>query len=105
MATTLLFMTMLHLLLLLTPPVFVTNPLNTMSRVAVATRPLESKSHQDYVQAFKPNRGDGQRGFGSGEVESCLPKGLRHSSAPSRYTNYHTFGSTVCSTGKHNTSP
>ncbi|KAA0035234.1 hypothetical protein E5676_scaffold173G00130 [Cucumis melo var. makuwa] len=30
--------------------------------------------------------------FGGNEVKSCLPKGFRRSSAPSRFVNYHTSG-------------
>ncbi|KAJ4829679.1 hypothetical protein Tsubulata_007474 [Turnera subulata] len=31
--------------------------------------------------------------FGSRGVKSCLPKGFRHSSAPSRFVNYQPLGS------------
>ncbi|KAK8485859.1 hypothetical protein V6N13_144467 [Hibiscus sabdariffa] len=34
------------------------------------------------------------------EVKGCLPKGFRHSSAPSRYVNYQTLGSS-CATKPH----
>ncbi|KAH7853984.1 hypothetical protein Vadar_008832 [Vaccinium darrowii] len=89
----LLLMAILHLLLLLTPPT------TTITGVATATRLLGSKP-EDYV-AFKPIGSPGQpEYFGSGSnIKSCLPKGFRHSSAPSRYINYHTYGSTLCSSG------
>ncbi|KAK8641577.1 hypothetical protein V6N13_010973 [Hibiscus sabdariffa] len=34
------------------------------------------------------------------QVKACMPKGLRHSSAPSRYVNYQTLGSS-CATKPH----
>ncbi|GMI92048.1 hypothetical protein HRI_002874100 [Hibiscus trionum] len=34
------------------------------------------------------------------EVKGCMPKGFRHSSAPSRYVNYQTLGSS-CATKPH----
>ncbi|KAL4333631.1 hypothetical protein GQ457_07G033810 [Hibiscus cannabinus] len=34
------------------------------------------------------------------QVKGCMPKGLRHSSAPSRYVNYQTLGSS-CATKPH----
>ncbi|KAE9465297.1 hypothetical protein RHGRI_007739 [Rhododendron griersonianum] len=93
--TLLLFKAILHLLLLL----LLTPPPTTISRFVTATRPLVSNP-QDYA-AFKPVGGRGQHDyFGSGsDVKSCLPKGFRHSSAPSRYINYHTFSSNLCSSG------
>ncbi|EXC32914.1 hypothetical protein L484_013029 [Morus notabilis] len=53
----------------------------------------------DYV-SFKPTEGiAGQHGLGSRPaVENCLPKGLPRTSAPSRYINSQTLGSTLCST-------
>ncbi|CAN0916444.1 hypothetical protein LINGRAHAP2_LOCUS29710 [Linum grandiflorum] len=33
--------------------------------------------------------------FGRKEVKNCLPKGFRHTSAPSRYVNYQPLGSCV----------
>ncbi|CAN1833137.1 hypothetical protein LINPERHAP1_LOCUS33709 [Linum perenne] len=37
---------------------------------------------------------DQHRGvFGRKEVKNCLPKGFRHTSAPSRYVNYQPLGS------------
>ncbi|GMP69145.1 hypothetical protein CsSME_00028517 [Camellia sinensis var. sinensis] len=104
MSTTLLFTVILHLLLLLSPPLALSRPTNTVSRVVAATRPRGSKS-QDYVD-FKPETSHGQHdSFQSRDVNGCLPKGLRYSSAPSRNINYHTFGSNLCSSGKHMTKP
>lgn len=37
---------------------------------------------------------------GSG-VEGCLPKGRRHSSAPSRYINYQPLGVVTCKPMEH----
>lgn len=71
-------------------------------------RPLESSRYGDYV-TMKPKPSDGGQGghgFHSRDVESCLPKGFRHSSAPSRYVNYHTLGSTtMCSSNDHVAKP
>ncbi|KAL6967182.1 hypothetical protein U1Q18_032983 [Sarracenia purpurea var. burkii] len=36
--------------------------------------------------------------FQEREVKGCKPKGTSHSSAPSRYVNFHTLGSLRCST-------
>ncbi|KAF4348784.1 hypothetical protein F8388_002521 [Cannabis sativa] len=59
-----------------------------------------NKAPANYV-SFEPNKevnSGGQGGFGRRpEVESCLPKGFRQTSAPSRYVNYDTLGSTLCS--------
>ncbi|KAM6600748.1 hypothetical protein CsatA_020357 [Cannabis sativa] len=59
-----------------------------------------NKAPANYV-SFDPNKdvnSGGQGGFGRRpEVESCLPKGFRQTSAPSRYVNYDTLGSTLCS--------
>ncbi|GMY09264.1 hypothetical protein FCV25MIE_04503 [Fagus crenata] len=94
MSTT--FLMALLLLVLLNPPLLVMTRMNSMSRIAVAMKPLESNP-PSYV-TLKPKTSHG--GFRKRSVNSCLPKGFHHSSAPSRYVNYHTFGSTMCSSGK-----
>ncbi|KAI4304693.1 hypothetical protein MLD38_040168 [Melastoma candidum] len=35
------------------------------------------------------------RSFGGREVKNCLPKGFRHTSAPSRFVNYEPLGSSA----------
>ncbi|OIT07960.1 hypothetical protein A4A49_09674 [Nicotiana attenuata] len=46
--------------------------------------------------------GHNKRPFFHGkEIKDCLPKGFRHASAPSRYVNYHIFGSLGCSQVKN----
>ncbi|KAL0317391.1 UNVERIFIED_CONTAM: hypothetical protein Sangu_2153400 [Sesamum angustifolium] len=62
---------------------------------ASASRPLGSKT-EGYT-TFKPKIMKGKRGFGGKGVEGCLPKGRRHSSAPSRYINDQPLDSTLCS--------
>ncbi|PSR86569.1 Maintenance of mitochondrial morphology protein like [Actinidia chinensis var. chinensis] len=53
---------------------------------------------QDFV-SMKPLIMDHNRqAFGGREVKGCMPKGLRHSSGPSRIVNFHTMGSLGCST-------
>ncbi|XAR52341.1 hypothetical protein NMG60_11020350 [Bertholletia excelsa] len=111
-STLLLVMVMLyhHLLLILllsSPPTIV--PENARPRVSTATR-LRGDQHwvspaaTDHV-AFKPQGQRGQHGFRSGDVNSCLPKGFRRTSAPSRYIHDEPFGSTMCSSGNQGTPP
>lgn len=61
------------------------------------SRPIGAKP-EDYT-TFKPKIVKGKHG--KEEVEGCLPKGGRRSSAPSRYINYQPLGSTICSTSVH----
>lgn len=103
MLSTLFFTALFHLLLILSPPVLVPNGgLNRVScMVCVATRPLGGKDRDAYV-TFNPGdkrytSTEGARGHG---YENCLPKGFRRNSAPSRYTNDQTFGSSLCSSSK-----
>lgn len=56
-----------------------------------ASRPLGVKG-EDYT-TFKPKIRKEKQGLG---VEGCLPKGRRHSSAPSRYINYQPLGEVTC---------
>ncbi|XAR54462.1 hypothetical protein NMG60_11029602 [Bertholletia excelsa] len=80
----------LHLLLLLSPP--------------TAARPITEPERKDNV-AFKPPTSLGKHGFGRGEVNSCLPKGLHYNSGPSRYINYQPTGSNLCSSAKDTVKP
>ncbi|XWS66179.1 hypothetical protein CRYUN_Cryun05aG0177800 [Craigia yunnanensis] len=95
MSTTLFFMFLLYFFLLLSPPTLMVGT-NSVAIVVGATRPLMSKS-QDRLVTFKPETGM-EHGFRSQDVRNCLPKGFHRTSAPSRYINDHTFGSTMCST-------
>ncbi|EOY18746.1 hypothetical protein QQP08_005504 [Theobroma cacao] len=94
MPTTLFFMFLLYFFLLLSPPPVMIG-MNSMAIVGGATRPLVSKSPG--LVTFKPETGT-KHGFHSQDVKNCLPKGFHRTSAPSRYINDHTFGSTMCST-------
>lgn len=71
--------------------------LSSTAKVAEAARPLtESNSNippPSYVSLKPKEVHGGRHGFGSKALESCLPKGFHRSSAPSRYVNYHTLGS------------
>lgn len=67
-------------------------------RVSAANSPSVSGS-QGYVK-LKPELHNARPVFGGREVKSCLPKGLRHSSAPSHYVNYHPLGSAGCSSSR-----
>ncbi|KAK9064085.1 hypothetical protein SSX86_017957 [Deinandra increscens subsp. villosa] len=94
MARFTMFLVAMFLLLLLSPPARITSGSNTMFYGVAATRPLEEKG-EEYVM-YKPKTSGTNKGQG---INGCLPKGLRHSSGPSRYINYQTLGSTgVCST-------
>lgn len=50
----------------------------------------------EYV-TLKPHLRNNRPVFHGKEIKDCLPKGFRHASAPSRYVNYHIFGSFGCS--------
>ncbi|KAK7279619.1 hypothetical protein RJT34_24674 [Clitoria ternatea] len=66
-----------------------------------AARPLEHNVPK-YIN-LKPDENNGtigKRGFQGGNVEACLPKGLRLSSAPSRYINYLPLGSACSNSAK-----
>ncbi|KAJ6708353.1 hypothetical protein OIU85_028602 [Salix viminalis] len=48
--------------------------------------PLDSSHGEDYVK-MKPRSDQNRPFFGGRDVKGCLPKGYRHSSAPSRFVN------------------
>ncbi|KAJ1403114.1 hypothetical protein SESBI_27521 [Sesbania bispinosa] len=76
---------MLLLLLLVSPPANITR-----GCVAAARPLLEHNVPKAKYINLKPENG---LGFQGGNVEACLPKGFRRSSAPSRYINYQPLGS------------
>ncbi|KAE7997007.1 hypothetical protein FH972_001682 [Carpinus fangiana] len=99
MSSTFFVILMSIIIFLLNPPLFLMTRTTSVSRVAAATRPLESNP-PNYVPLKPkiPSHGE----FGKrGAVNACLPKGIRHSSAPSRYINYRPLGSTMCSPANH----
>ncbi|KAI6669417.1 hypothetical protein NL676_004302 [Syzygium grande] len=54
---------------------------------------------QGYKTMKHPFYHKGTRAFGGKQLRNCMPKGFRHSSAPSRYVNYEPLGSSKwCST-------
>ncbi|KAL2507057.1 uncharacterized protein Fot_31149 [Forsythia ovata] len=65
--------------------------------------PLGSKA-SDFV-TLKPLLSHKQRVFHKKEVKNCKPKGSGHSSAPSRYVNYHTHGLSRCFSGNDSQQP
>ncbi|KAL9680637.1 hypothetical protein QQ045_018522 [Rhodiola kirilowii] len=70
------------------------NPIITTGLVVVPTTPPFGRGVE--YEILEPTR-TGHRAIPGGlqDVESCLPKGpMRHSSAPSRYRNAQTLGST-----------
>lgn len=82
------------------PPVILIFALLIMfASESFALRPLGLKS-EDYT-TFEPKVVKENHGFGSKQVEGCLPKGRRHSSAPSRYINYQPLDSSMCSPMNH----
>ncbi|KAJ7947858.1 Maintenance of mitochondrial morphology protein like [Quillaja saponaria] len=74
------------------------------SAPSTITRPLVSEQAETYV-TIKPQLEHKQNVFQGREVKDCLPKGLRHSSAPSRFVNYHELGSGGCSSEMHSKKP
>ncbi|KAJ7975033.1 Maintenance of mitochondrial morphology protein like, partial [Quillaja saponaria] len=78
-----------------------------ISIVTAAARSLNPNPTPNYVTFMKPKKSHGgQSRTGTGrDVENCLPKGYRRSSAPSRYVNYQPLGSTICSTPRIVTTP
>ncbi|KAJ4979062.1 hypothetical protein NE237_009842 [Protea cynaroides] len=90
------------ILLVLSPPdddIIKTSSL----KVALATRLLAPKS-QNYMN-LQPKPDHKKHVFHGGEIKNCMPKGIRHSSAPSRYVNNHILGSTLCDSDKHYVKP
>ncbi|KAJ0103627.1 hypothetical protein Patl1_06049 [Pistacia atlantica] len=83
------------ILLLLSPP--------GLTVLVGAIRPISpsplTKSDQSYT-TLEPKTSHERHKFRSEEVNGCMPKGFHRPSAPSRYINYNTLGSTMCSTGK-----
>lgn len=99
MSTTFFVILMIIILFLLNPPLLLMTRTTSVSRVAAARRLLGSNS-PNYA-SLKPKISS-HGGFDKrGVVNACLPKGIRHSSAPSRYINYHPLGSTMCSPANH----
>ncbi|KAF9676652.1 hypothetical protein SADUNF_Sadunf08G0025200 [Salix dunnii] len=98
---TLFIMAFLYLILLLLSPPPTSVGTDSMAGVAAATRPLESPSYE----TLEPKTNHGQQEFHDREVQNCLPKGFHPNSAPSRYINYHTLGSTMCAPSKHVDAP
>ncbi|BAT90527.1 hypothetical protein LR48_Vigan598s000800 [Vigna angularis] len=64
------------------------------SAPSTVTRPLFLSEAETYL---KPRLGHKHSVFREGQVKNCLPKGYRHNSAPSRFVNYDTLGSSGCS--------
>ncbi|KAB1219044.1 hypothetical protein CJ030_MR3G015040 [Morella rubra] len=94
---------LLLLLLIMNSPLLVMTQTDPMSSTAAAAiRPMGPKPPASY-RTLKPKRSHG--GYSTRDVDSCLPKGFRRSSAPSRYSNYHTLGSTMCSPSKRMARP
>nr|DAD26786.1 TPA_asm: hypothetical protein HUJ06_028254 [Nelumbo nucifera] len=104
MSSRLPFLVLLFFLMLFSPLDITMAGRNSPSRVAQAARPLEPKS-QDYTTLLKPRPHRERNVFRGREVKSCLPKGIRRSSAPSRYVNYQTFDATTCSLGRRHSKP
>ncbi|WCJ40966.1 hypothetical protein M5689_021858 [Euphorbia peplus] len=62
------------------------------SSVPSTMRPLGSDGEQVFVK-LRPNLDHLKPVFGGKEAHGCLPKGFRHSSAPSRFVNHQPLGS------------
>ncbi|KAF9596146.1 hypothetical protein IFM89_007464 [Coptis chinensis] len=96
-AKTVTYMSLFLLFLFLSPADNALVGFSSSTKVAEATRLLRSESSQDYA-TMNPEESNSKQKvhFGGRVVENCLPKGVRHSSAPSHYANYHALGSTMC---------
>ncbi|KAH6821752.1 hypothetical protein C2S53_014641 [Perilla frutescens var. hirtella] len=68
---------------------------------AVESAPSTALASRNGAYAvMTPLMNHNQGTFHRHEVKNCMPKGSRRSSAPSRYVNYHTFGSSSrCGSG------
>ncbi|OWM70217.1 hypothetical protein CDL15_Pgr026067 [Punica granatum] len=67
-----------------------------------AARPLNSERPREYA-TLEPKPSPVNGSFNqSRSVESCLPKGRRYNSAPSRYINYQPLGSSLCTSPSKN---
>ncbi|KAL1817073.1 hypothetical protein ACET3Z_019647 [Daucus carota] len=53
--------------------------------------PLATKAREYAIMKMRPMLDQEGRVFHGKQVKACMPKGRRHSSAPSRYVNFHTF--------------
>lgn len=63
--------------------------------------PLATKAREYAIMKMKPMLDQEGRVFHGKQVKACMPKGRRHSSAPSRYVNFHTFdGLLGCETSR-----
>lgn len=89
---------LLFLLLVLNPP----SAFIPRGHCVAAARPLKQKDYKYINLKLKPKKGDGKK---RGYVEACLPKGLIHSSAPSRYINSLPLGISPCYSSKVENSP
>ncbi|KAK4750240.1 hypothetical protein SAY87_027689 [Trapa incisa] len=69
-----------------------TTNLNASITVSAA-RPVKGPEFARETTTLEPSS---RATDGSRSVEGCLPKGLPHNSAPSRYVNYLPLGSSLC---------
>ncbi|KAK7262271.1 hypothetical protein RJT34_29837 [Clitoria ternatea] len=65
------------------------------SAPSTVTRPLLLSEAETYLRPHLDH--NKHNVFQGRQVKNCLPKGYRHNSAPSRYVNYDTLGSSGCS--------
>ncbi|KAL3523491.1 hypothetical protein ACH5RR_016325 [Cinchona calisaya] len=100
------FIVLLYVLLFFSPNFgALKNGIKVLSPVSARPIPVGSNSENYVSFEIKKNHEDengSQLGHG---VENCLPKGFRRTSAPSRYTNYQTLSSTLCSTSEKKNKP
>lgn len=54
--------------------------------------PPATEAREEAIMKMRPRLDQQGRTYHGKEVKACMPKGVRHSSAPSRYINFHTFG-------------
>ncbi|KAF5751563.1 hypothetical protein HS088_TW02G00578 [Tripterygium wilfordii] len=97
-----LLINLLLLLLLLGSSDMTAAARNIPSSVPSTMRSLGSETG-NYVK-MKPHLDHKQPIFQARDAKSCLPKGFRRTSAPSRYVNYEPLGVVACS-DKHSKKP
>lgn len=98
MCTNIIYMAFLVLVLLSSP---------AMSRhlPILQSAPSTALSVEARDEITTPFRNHRQQAFHRQAIKNCMPKGSRRSSAPSRYVNYHTLGSSSNCSGAQLTPP
>ncbi|CAA0832591.1 Unknown protein [Striga hermonthica] len=100
--TTKIFMAIIiiHILLLFSTPTIARHYPILPSAPSTALPKIGPKTRGSFFTT-SPSSNHKRQVFHGREINDCMPKGFPHSSAPSRYVNYHKLGSSKCSSGKN----